>query len=305
MKDDKTQDIDELSEDEQKTVKISQISDFFVRCLLGQIGHEALLLHFINACMVNAGLEKFESVSILNPYNLKENKDDHETIVDVKAETNSGEVVIIEIQVGDDKKFANRALYYWAINYIRLDNKRIKYGLLKSIISINIVNESIDMDFDLPHTTYEIRCRETDRVLTDKFLMHFLELPKLIDKIKNKDLWYWLQYFKAENVLEDKTMSVLKENPVLKDAVDYYGKFILTKELIEQYEKHEMYLHRQNDLIEQGREEGMEQGEAIGLEKGKIEIAKNLISMNMAIDSIVQATGLRIEDIEKIKKDML
>ncbi len=278
-----------MENDKNNTVKVSQISDFFIRCLLGQIGHEALLLHFINACMVNAGLDKFESVSILNPYNLKENKNDHETIVDVKAETNSGEIVIIEIQVGHDKKFANRALYYWARNYIRLDKKRIKYGLLKSVISINIVNDTIDTEFDFPHTTYDIRCRETRRLLTNKFLMHFLELPKLLDEIKNKDLWYWFQYFKAENVLEDKTMSILKENPVLEDAVDYYGRFILDKELVDEYEKHEMYLHRQNDLIEQGKEDK------------QIEIAKKMLLENEPIDKIIRYTDLTIEQIEDIK----
>jgi predicted transposase/invertase (TIGR01784 family) len=44
------------------------------------------------------------------------------------------------------------------------------------------------------------------------------------------------------------------------------------------------------------KQEGIEQG----IEKEKIEIAKNLKSMNMNIDSIASATGLSIEQIKKL-----
>ena len=67
--------------------KVSQISDFFIRCLLGQIGHEHLLLNFINAFMADSGLPTFIKVDIINPYNLKLHKDNHQTIVDVKCIT--------------------------------------------------------------------------------------------------------------------------------------------------------------------------------------------------------------------------
>ena len=53
--------------------------------------------------MEGSGLLKFKEVAILNPYNLKDNKGYHQTIVDVKASTHSDKVVIIEIHVDINK----------------------------------------------------------------------------------------------------------------------------------------------------------------------------------------------------------
>ena len=52
------------------------------------------------------------------------------------------------------------------------------------------------------------------------------------------------------------------------------------------------------DAKEEAKEEGMSQGE----NKKSIEIAKNLLSMNMSIEDISKATGLSIEDLQNIKK---
>ncbi len=283
----------------KEPIKISQISDFFIRCLLGTVGHEHLLLNFINAFMADSELTTFVKVDIINPYNLKENKNDHETIVDVKATTNTDEVVIIEIQVSEDKKFADRALYYWAKNYIKLKEAKIKYRSLKPIICINILNFEIDYEYDYAHTTYDIRCKETGRLLTDKFLMHFLELPKFINKIKNKALLGWCKYFTSDNLEED-IMSITKDNPVLESAMGFYKKFSLDKDFIDEYEKREMFRLQQHDLIEQGIEKGIEQG----IEQNKIEIAKNMLLDNEPIEKIVKYTNLSKNDIENIKHQL-
>ncbi len=274
--------------------QISQINDFFIRWLIGQKGHEALLLNFINAFMVDAGLDKFTEVEIINPYNLKDSKEEHQSIVDVKATMDNGEVVIIEIQVRTDKQFADRALYYWAKNYTKLEEKRIEYKSLKPIICINILNFNIDDEYDYAHTSYDIRCRETGRLLTDKFLMHFLELPKFINNVKSHDLIGWCKFLTSKNLEED-IVNILKENPVLESAVNHYKRFSLDKDLLTEYEKREMYLRQQADLIEQGREEGQQ--------KEKVEIARNMISKNMPLELISEITGLSEVEIEKIKSE--
>ncbi|NME94737.1 hypothetical protein HF847_01770 [Clostridium cochlearium] len=47
-----------------------------------------------------------------------------------------------------------------------------------------------------------------------------------------------------------------------------------------------------------------ERGIEKGIEKGKIEVARNLLKMGMDLLAIVQATGLSKEEIKKIEADM-
>ena len=60
----------------------------------------------------------------------------------------------------------------------------------------------------------------------------------------------------------------------------------------------------QNSLYNESREEGYNSGVNDGIEQGSnnksIEIARNLLSMNMKVEDISKATGLSIDEIKKI-----
>ena len=51
--------------------------------------------------------------------------------------------------------------------------------------------------------------------------------------------------------------------------------------------------------LDTARDEGIE----IGVEKGKIEVAKNLISLGLDNETIGKATGLSIEEIERLRNE--
>ena len=82
-------------------------------------------------------------------------------------------------------------------------------------------------------------------------------------------------------------------------------------------ERQEYYAHldalaTQNDTIEnyksEGRKEGLAEGEAIGIEKGRtegerqkaLEIAKNMKSLGLPTETIIQVTGLSKEEIDNM-----
>ncbi|MCG4586883.1 Rpn family recombination-promoting nuclease/putative transposase, partial [Anaerosalibacter bizertensis] len=54
-------------------------------------------------------------------------------------------------------------------------------------------------------------------------------------------------------------------------------------------------------IIERYREEGRQEGRL----EGKIEVAKKLIKMDLTIDEIIEATGLKKEEIYEIRKKIL
>ena len=52
----------------------------------------------------------------------------------------------------------------------------------------------------------------------------------------------------------------------------------------------------QNSLLSEAKEEGISQE--------KVSIAKNLLSMNMPLEDISKATGLSIENLNELKKEL-
>ena len=59
----------------------------------------------------------------------------------------------------------------------------------------------------------------------------------------------------------------------------------------------------QNSLLSEARENGINDGISKGVSKEKVNIAKNLLSMNMSLDDISKATGLSVEEINKLKNE--
>ena len=57
----------------------------------------------------------------------------------------------------------------------------------------------------------------------------------------------------------------------------------------------------QNSLLSEARENGINDGISKGENKKSIEIAKNLLSMNMTLEDISRATGLTVEEIKSLK----
>ena len=55
------------------------------------------------------------------------------------------------------------------------------------------------------------------------------------------------------------------------------------------------------DAIEDSYSSGYDSGKSDGISNEKINIAKNLLSMNMTLEDISKATGLTIDEIKKIK----
>ena len=70
------------------------------------------------------------------------------------------------------------------------------------------------------------------------------------------------------------------------------------------YDKHINDIMIQNDVLNTAKLEGRAEGLAEGLEQGRMEerlsTARNLKKLGIAPDTIAQATGLSLEEIEKL-----
>ncbi len=175
-------DLEKLKQILNETVTINnlnRINDYFIRYLFSHEGNENIALNFINSVFKDLDFETFNKIEILNPspkagsrLNIAENYDEKESIVDIKAITESGITVLIEIQARGNEDFIKRTLYYWAYNYSSSLNRGSFYDELKPTVSINITN-FILTDEDKVHSCYILKELNNNKILTDHCQLHF------------------------------------------------------------------------------------------------------------------------------------
>ena len=277
------------------------LNDCFVRYFFTDKGGEKVLLDFINAVMISADMKTFKAVEILNPFNLKRNYKDKETIVDVKCITKNGTVVIIEVQLSGNSRFPERILYYWSSNYSKLLKKGEEYEDLTPVISINLLNFNLNKVNKNVHSCYMIYDTKNARLLTDHLQIHIIELKKFKfkDNDLKKDLNYWLGFFTTKN-MEEYMSEIVKEKPIMEEAHKRYNNFIRSRLMMSEYEKKEIYQYDKQITLEEKRREGKAEGIKEGIEKRNYTIAKSMKKENIDIETIKRITGLTIKEIEKL-----
>ena len=280
------------------------LNDYFMRYMFAKEGHEHILKNLINSVRADYNQEIFEEVKVLNTFNLKETVNDKQSIVDVRAVTKSGEIVLIEIQRVGNQSFVYRSLYYWSKGYVSNLRNNEKYNDLKQVIVINILDFTLLRDIDKEHSCYVIKELETNHILTNHLEMHFLELPKYLSSNSNltDELYAWFYFLTIKEKIEkmEEIMKMLvKKNPIMKEVYDEYNKFVGTKDLFDNYAEYEKNYFDILALSEErvkGREEGIKEGE-----KNKaVSIARSLKKSGLDNKFISENTGLTIEEVEKL-----
>ena len=278
---------------------LNRINDLFLRYLFSYSGNENIVLNFVNSVFKDLDFETFVKIEILNPFNIAENYDEKESIVDIKATTETGIVILIEIQARGNEDFIKRALYYWAYNYSSSLNRGSEYEELKVVVSINITNFILS-DEDKIHTCYVLKELNNNKILTDHCQLHFIELPKFnledISQIKdfdklNKEFVSWIKFFKGENM-----STLIKENTIFEEVEKKCNTFVNNSPVMDKYKKREIDAY----FFDRSIKLDLEKAEKKGIEKEKCALAKNMKTENIDINLISKITGLSKEEINNL-----
>ena len=92
--------------------------------------------------------------------------------------------------------------------------------------------------------------------------------------------------------------SLVGQDKIFAEIDEAYRKFTADPELRYIYEARLKARLDRNSMMGEARDDGLAEGEETGIEKGKVETARNLKRIGVAIDTIVQATGLTKEVVE-------
>ena len=310
-----------------KDIEIKKLSDLFARYLLGKNGNEDLLENLVNATLSDFNFEEVKDLEIIDPFNLSENIDLKESIIDVKAKTKDNKTVIIEFQLCGNKNFIDRIFYYISKNIVNELHEGEDYQEVQKIISINLLDFNLDFgDEGKPHRCFKLIDTENQNISLDYIQMHLIEVQRFIDilekstieELKKNKLLTWMKFFTSNN-LENIEKELKEANPIMTKAIEEYKRFTSDDKLMRAYAARDAFLVGQKMMLSREREEGIKEGIKEGIEEGikkgrregklegrkdeKYSIAKTLKQMNMDNASISKATGLSIKEVRKLRPD--
>lgn len=264
--------------------------------------------------------EKVTIKEFLESEGNQKDEDDKFNRVDILAENDRDELLIIEIQNTRELAYFQRMLYGVSkaiTDYIGLGDK---YDKVRKVYSINIVYFDLGQGEDYvyhgktifkgmhePYDTLRLsryqtqrffgivpKDREDARSAGDIFPEYYVLRVDDFDKVAKTPLDEWMEFLKTGRISATATAP----------GLDRARKCMQFDELSaadrRAYLRHMEAVRTQNSVLETSREEGREEGRKEGIENEKIETAKRLISMGLSVEQVSQGTGLNITEVKKL-----
>lgn len=269
--------------------------------------------------------KRFKIHRFLESEGNQEDEEDKYNRVDILAESEDGELCIIEVQNSRELSYFHRMLYGVSkaiTEYIGLGKP---YEEVRKVYSINIVYFELGQGKDYvyhgktefvglhqPHDTLKLSVRQNEKFFgnkeldvmkrkaaSDLFPEYYVLRVNDFDKVATTPLDEWIEFLKTGNI------SAKAKAAGLPEARERLRVDALSDKDKQAYYRHMESVRHMKSLFDtsrdEGYEEGMDRGLAKGLAKGRSErakeIAKQLKAMGLTTEQIAQATGLTLDEI--------
>lgn len=284
-------------------------NDVMFKMIFGNQKHSRVLIHFLNS--VIKPVSPIKSVKIRKNELIQESISEKGVRLDIVGETDSGEILNIEMQRKDEKDMAARALFYWSRLFAGQLEVGERYHQLKRTISVNILDFTLFERDERYWRKGYIKDDYNNEAFTELLEIHFLELNKMRQVEDDSPITFWIEFFK--NPYSEKVTSLCEFVPEIKEAKNIFEKAKADPEAQELMRVREKAIRDYSNDIACAKDEGKEEGLAEGLAKGKDEglaegelkkareTALSMISDGMPIEIISKYTGLSVEDIQGIQ----
>lgn len=269
-------------------------SDIVFKKIFG--GHPDLMKSLLNGILPLPEDQYIEELEYLTPEQTPTIPTMKNTIVDVKCTDQYGRVFIVEMQMQWSESFTKRLLFGASKAFVQQLDKGENYSSLCPVYGVGIINDIFDKNSeDWFHHYRSINVQKPERVLEGLELI-FIELPKFRPQtwVERKMGVLWLRFL---NEIGEKTQDVDAEflnQPELSKALELSQESAYTRGELEVYDKYWDAVSVQKTYFVDGFEEGAKQS--------RLEIAANMLSQGMDIETIAKVTGLARESIRKLPK---
>lgn len=285
-------------------------NDLAFKRIFGSVKNQDILIHFLND-IFDRGSNPIERVTFIKTQLDPEIASQRSSLVDIMCEAQSGERFIVEMQVTKKPGFEKRAQYYASKAYIEQRKKDVLYKDLKEVTFLAIADFVMfpgKKAYLSHHHLLDVETKE--RNLKD-FSFSFIELPKFKKKIDALETMTdkWIYFFAhAEQTTSSELSKIIGSDKIIQRAYEELDRYGWSDDELRAYETSEMQYLAHLTQIEGAKAEG----EAVGLDKGKaegkteanIETATNLLRLGIEKVAIATGTGLSIERIEQLEKEI-
>ena len=293
-----------------KAKYINPFTDFGFKKIFGEEASKPLLIDFLNALLPHA--DKIVDLTFKNNEQLGQTDIDRKAIYDIYCENEKGEKFIVELQKAKQNYFKERTIYYATFPISEQAEKGEWSYNLKSVYCIGILDFTFD-DYETEpeksEVVHTIKLKnQHGKTFYDKLTFIYLEMPnfKRTETELETRLDKWLYFIKH---LEDfQTIPAIIADEVFNQA---FEKAELAKFGPAERVNYENSLKIYRDLkgvIDtafdegkfEGKLEGRIEGKLEGRIEGKLETAKSFKILGVPIETIIEATGLTKEEIERL-----
>ena len=240
----------------------------------------------------------------------KEDESDKFNRVDVLAENNKKELIIIEVQNTRELYYFQRMLYGVSKAITEYIHEGNLYSEVRKVYSVNIVYFDLGQGSDYIyrgitqftglHTgdTLRLSTKQRNTFIRenagDIFPEYYvLRVNEFNDKAKTP-LDEWMRFLKSGIIDERATAKGLQA------ARERLKVANMSEQERRAYERHMDNIRIQWDVLTTAHEEGRDEGMKEGAEKEKRGMAKRLLEKGLSLELIAEYTGLSIDEIKSI-----
>lgn len=273
--------------------------------------------------------KRFKIHRFLESEGNQEDEEDKYNRVDILAESEDGELCIIEVQNSRELSYFHRMLYGVSkaiTEYIGLGKP---YEEVRKVYSINIVYFELGQGKDYvyhgktefvglhqPHDTLKLSVRQNEKFFgnkeldvmkrkaaSDLFPEYYVLRVNDFDKVATTPLDEWIEFLKTGNISAKAKAAGLPEarERLRVDALSDKDKQAYYRHMESVRHMKSLFDTSRDEGYEEGMDKGLAKGMDMGLAKGRSErakeIAKQLKAMGLTTEQIAQATGLTLDEI--------
>ena len=286
---------------------IRPINDFAFKKTFGTVENRVALVSLLNA-ILNPKSPIVE-VTLENPYNLQDFKDDKLSILDVKAVDRVGAIYDIEMQLAIFAGMVQRIVFYGCELYAGQLKAGDDYTGLHPVYSICLVNGILWPDATQVHHAFCLADRESGRTLHGMLEIHTLELARYTlresELAADDMLGCWLYWLLHAHEYEPPALLELLPQPAFRQATETLTRIAQISEDKAMYDAREKAIRDRKWELNSAFREGEREGEIKGKIEGKIELIRTLQGiLQTPVSEELELRAMTLEQLEALTSSL-